>query len=111
VTADALALRVAGEPLPEIADRLGYPDAEAAARAVRDEIGRTDYAHIPEARALHLLRLDTITDALTARDPEDQPERAAHLLRRVQRQRRAVLAALADALQRADSGGQIGGRE
>lgn len=111
MTADALALRVAGESLPEIADRLGYPDPAAAARAVRDEIGRTDYAHMPEAHALHLLRLDTIADALAARDPEDEPERAARLLVRVHRQRRAVLSALADALQRADSGGQIGGRE
>src|SRR5699024_7082849 len=104
-------LRAQGVPYREIADRLGYQIGRAAGRARGEEIGRTDYAHIPEARALHLLRLDTITDALTARDPEDQPERAAHLLRRVQRQRRAVLAALADALQRADSGGQIGGRE
>lgn len=109
MTADALALRIAGETLPEIADRLGYPDADAAAAAVHTEIGRTRYGLMPEAYALHLLRLDTIADALAARDPEDQPDRAARLARRVQHQRLTALASLADRLQRADSGRQTRG--
>lgn len=112
---DALALRIAGHPLDEIADQLGHPDTETTDRAVRDGISRTGYAHLPEQYALHLLRLDTISDALAARDPEEHPERATGLLRRAQHQRLTVLsslaASLADALQRADSDRQNGDLE
>lgn len=108
MSADALAMRIAGHSLGEIATRFGYPSCDAAGEAVRHEIGRTRYAHLPEPHALHLLRLGALADALVARDPKDQPERATRLLRRVQRQRLTVLTALAAALQRADSGRQIG---
>ena len=99
----ALALRIAGHPLAEIADRLGYPDTDTAAAAVRAEIALSPYGRMPEQHALHLLRLDEIANALTDRDPDDQPERAARLLGRIRHQRLTVLVALAESLQRADS--------
>lgn len=106
-----LALRVAGHPLDEIADRFGYPDPEAAAAAVRAEIDRTGYAHMPDLHALHMLRLDTLVAVLEPRTaPSDpDPRRAARLLARAQQQRAETLAAFAaSALQRADRGRQIG---
>lgn len=111
---DALALRIAGHPLDEIADRFGYPDPDAAAAAVRAEINRTGYAHMPDLHALHMLRLDTLVAVLEPRTDPSDPEhaRAAHLLARAQRQRADTLAAFAaSALRQADKGGQIGDRE
>lgn len=108
-----LALRIAGHPLDEIADRFGYPDPAAAARAVRTEINRTGYAHMPDLHALHMLRLDALVDAVRPRTDPSEPEhaRAARLLARAQRQRAETLAAFAaSALQRADRAGQTEGR-
>lgn len=109
-----LALRIAGHPLAEIADQFGYPDADAAAAAVRAEINRTGYAHMPDQHALHMLRLDTLVAVLEPRtDPSDpKHRRAARLHARAQQQRAETLAAFAvSALQRADSGRQTGGLE
>lgn len=108
-----LALRIAGHPLDEIAAQFGYPDTEAAAAAIRAEIDRTGYAHMPDLHALHMLRLDTLVAVLEPRtDPSDpDPRRAARLLARAQRQRAETLAAFAvSALQRADRGRQTEGR-
>lgn len=108
-----LALRIAGHPLDEIADQFGYPDPDAAAAAVRAEIDRTGYAHMPDQHALHMLRLDTLVAVLEPRtDPSDpQHRRAARLHARAQQQRAETLAAFAaSALQRADRAGQTEGR-
>lgn len=114
MSANALALRIAGHSLSEIADQLGFLDDDAAAEAVRSEISRTAYGRLTEMLAVHLLRLDELTSALKGRNDLADGDRAyaAQLWSRVQRQRAAVLSkCVADALRQADKGEQIGGRE
>lgn len=75
----ALDMRVAGVPLPEIADRLGLTVTDAA-RQLQAELDTTAYGHLGATAALHLLRCEALNAALDraeARNPT--PARQAHI--------------------------------
>lgn len=59
----ALDMRVAGVPLPEIADHLGLTVTDAA-RQLQTELDDSPYGHLGETVALHLLRCDALAAAL-----------------------------------------------
>lgn len=105
----ALALRVAGHPLAEIAQQLGHHDLEATTRQIRAELAGTPYAHLPELWAVLLLRLDALADVLRAHIPTSDREQqhAARLLHDIKRQKAATLAGMLHRLQQADRGRQI----
>ena len=66
----ALDMRVAGVPLPEIADHLGLTVADTA-RQLQAELDATAYGHLGETVALHLLRCEALNAALDLAESRD----------------------------------------
>jgi len=92
-TGPALALRVAGYALREVARQLGHPDLDTTARAIRAELDATAYTHLSEQWAVHLLRMDALRDRLDTAPPDMPTQRVTAL--------RAALDRLTAALYRA----------
>lgn len=82
----ALGLRIAGDTLAETADQLGL-DRTTAHQQLTAELEGTRYAMLGETAALHLLRLDAMTEAVHRtmtgphRTPADRALAARHLAR------------------------------